>query len=101
MAPRDGNRFKIERTEIEATASAWQHSGGTVKGLDFSGMAAASGNASRAIDAAKEAAEPAKKATDSIGTRLMVLSDHLRQFTATTEDNDRAAARLFEQVKPR
>lgn len=101
MASRNENTFSISTEEIESTANTWQRSGDTVDELSFAAMESVAGHGSRALDVVRSAEGPAKSATNSIGTRLTALSSHLRAFKVTTEESDKAAAGLFDLLKPR
>ncbi|ETD31742.1 hypothetical protein W823_17380 [Williamsia sp. D3] len=102
MAPNDvSETFSISPAEVMATASTWQQQGVVVNGLDFSGMACASGGGSRTFAAVVACSVAATNATESIGGRLTTLGENLRTFTVTSSENDRTAADSFTRLMPR
>lgn len=102
VAPNDvSETFSISPAEVMATASTWQQQGVVVNGLDFSGMACASGAGSRTFAAVVACNVAATNATESIGARLTTLGESLRTFTVTSSENDRTTADSFTRLMPR
>lgn len=102
VAPNDvSETFSISPAEVMATASTWQQQGVVVNGLDFTGMACASGAGSRTFAAVVACSVAATNATESIGGRLTTLGESLRTFTVTSSENDRTTADSFTRLMPR
>lgn len=98
MAPEP---FQVSPQEVQRIANTWKDTGDAVNRLKFTPLADAIGEASAVVDALHSVHDPARRATQSIGTRLSDMGQSLAVFDAQTVESDGASAAAFDRLAPR
>lgn len=81
--------------QLEEIVGIWDAQGETVSGLSFAGVEGVEGPGSETMAAMRSVAEPAGRATDSIGTRLADLAVLLRSFKSQAQETDSRTSRAI------
>ncbi len=93
--------FGVSPDEIEAVVRSWRANGIAIHAIDTAPLGDARGSSSRVARALRDTAGPAGRAVESIGDRLIAMSEILATFEATTTSTDARAAATFEALRDR
>ena len=97
----EASLFGVDPTEVEGIARTWRAAAIAIHAADVEAVGAALGPSSRVVRALAATIGPARLAVDSIGERLMTMSQMLRAFDATTEDADARSGTRFRSLRNR
>ncbi|GAC54074.1 hypothetical protein [Gordonia amicalis] len=105
-SPDRGNRtpddtFGVSPAEIEGVVTSWRANGIAVHAIDTAAIGDARGSSSRVAHALRDTAEPARRAAESIGNRLIAMSEILDAFVSTTITTDTRAASKLDSLRNR
>ncbi|MCR5980500.1 hypothetical protein GDN83_22695 [Gordonia jinghuaiqii] len=91
----------VSPAEVDATSTAWRANGIAIHALDVAAIGEVAAPSSRVARALHATADPARNAIESIGDRLIAMSEALKTFEATTTATDARAGAEFHALEER
>ncbi|WP_461416592.1 hypothetical protein [Gordonia sp. GN26] len=87
--------------EIEAVVRSWRGNGIAISAIGTAAIGEVQGSSSRVARALRDTAEPARRAVESIGDRLLTMGELLDTFVSTTVASDARVASKFDSLRTR
>lgn len=93
--------FGVSPDEIEAVVRSWRGNGIAISAIDTAAIGEVQGSSSRIALALRDTAEPARRAVESIGHRLLTMSELLDTSVTSTVASDARVASTFNSLRTR
>ncbi|MCK8614985.1 hypothetical protein [Gordonia sp. C13] len=97
----DKGTFGVSPDEIEAVVRSWRGNGIAISAIDTAAIGEVQGSSSRIAHALRDTADPARRALESIGHRLLTMSELLDTSVTTTVASDARVASTFDLLRTR